>query len=107
MRRFYDLQLVRSQSPVFALSWTAMHLIDQSSPLYGTTPDSLQSDEAEIIVILTGLDETIAQTIHARHSFVADEILWNSRFVDILSRSPDGRRIVDYKQFHAVVPEHP
>ena len=34
MRRFYDLQLMRSRSPIFALTWTVMHSINESSPLY-------------------------------------------------------------------------
>ena len=41
LRRFHDLQLIRSHTPLFALTWTAMHPIDPSSPLYGETPESL------------------------------------------------------------------
>ena len=102
MRRFYDLQLVRSQSPIFALTWTVMHVIDENSPLYKLTAKDLVEQQAEIVVTLTGLDETVSQTIHARHSFVASEILWNMRFVDILLRSPEGKRVVDYTRFHEV-----
>ncbi len=102
MRRFYDLQLVRSQSPIFALTWTVMHVIDDSSPLYQLTAKDLIECQAEIVITLTGIDETVSQTIHARHSFVAGEIIWNMRFVDIISRKPDGKRVVDYTRFHEV-----
>ncbi|MFS8118188.1 MAG: ion channel [Microcoleus sp.] len=104
MRRFYDLQLMRSQSPIFALSWTVMHAIDESSPLYQVTAKDLSECQAEIVITLTGIDETVSQTIHARHSFVASEIIWNMRFVDIIFRSPDGKRVVDYTRFHEVKP---
>lgn len=104
MRRFYDLQLMRSQSPIFALSWTVMHAIDQSSPLYQLTAKDLIECQAEIVITLTGIDETVSQTIHARHSFVAAEIVWNMRFVDIILRMPDGGRVVDYTRFHDVKP---
>ena len=104
MRRFYDLQLVRSQSPIFALSWTVMHAIDESSPLYQVTAKDLIECQAEIVITLTGIDETVSQTIHARHSFVASEIVWNMRFVDIVLRKPDGVRVVDYTRFHDVKP---
>ncbi len=104
MRRFYDLRLSRSRSPLFALTWTIMHPIDGESPLRGATQDSLRAAEAEIIVTLNGIDETFAQTIHARHSFIADDLRWDSRFVDILSTLPDGRRAVDYSRFHEVSP---
>jgi inward rectifier potassium channel len=103
MRRFYDLKLVRSQTPIFALTWTGMHIIDETSPLYGETEETLHHSNIEIIVILTGMDETVAQTIHTRHSFLAEEILWNQRFVDILVTMPDGKRLIDYTRFHDVV----
>lgn len=104
MRRFHDLKLVRSETSIFALTWTVMHVIDKSSPFYGMTPESLAQENLELIVTLTGLDETVSQTINARHSFIAKEILWNMRFVDILSVMPDGSRCIDYSRFHDVVP---
>lgn len=102
MRRFYDLTLVRSQSPIFALTWTVMHIIDENSPLYKLSAKDLSEQQAEIVITLTGIDETVSQTIHTRHSFVASEILWNMKFVDIISRTPEGKRVVDYTRFHDV-----
>ncbi len=104
MRRFYDLTLVRSQSPIFALTWTVMHVIDENSPLYKLSAKDLIEQQAEIVITLTGIDETVSQTIHTRHSFVASEILWNMKFVDIISRTPQGKRVVDYTCFHEVKP---
>jgi inward rectifier potassium channel len=103
MRRFYDIPLVRSQSPLFALSWTVMHAIDENSMLYGLTYENMIDSEMEILVTLTGTDETLYQNIYARHSFVASEILWNMRFVDIVTKMRDGRRCVDYTKFHDVM----
>lgn len=104
MRRFYDLSLVRSHSPLFALTWTVMHTIDDESPLYGLTPEEMLEDNMEILVTFTGLDETVSQTLHARFSYISGEIIWNMRFVDILSKTQDGRRCIDYSRFHDVIP---
>jgi len=104
MRRVYDLNLVRNQNPMFSLSWTAMHPIDEQSPFYGATPESLDEAETSLVVTLTGLDETVSQTIYARHTYVSREILWNMRFVDIISKTKEGNRFVDYSRFHNVVP---
>ncbi|HLO51785.1 MAG TPA: ion channel [Kamptonema sp.] len=104
MRRFYDLHLVRSRTPIFALTWTVMHVIDENSPLYGMTAEDLVTHQVELVVTMTGIDETVSQTIHARHSYVPEEILWNMRFVDILSKAPDGKRSIDYNRFHDVIP---
>jgi inward rectifier potassium channel len=105
MRRFYELDLIRARSPLFALSWTVMHRIDQQSPLHGQTPESLGAMQAELIVLLSGTDETLSETIFARHSYKPDQILWRHRFVDILSFSPKGRRVVDLTRFHNAVPD--
>ncbi|KYC39519.1 ATP-sensitive inward rectifier potassium channel 10 [Scytonema hofmannii PCC 7110] len=103
MRRFYDMPLVRSQSPLFALTWTVMHVIDENSPLYGVTSEEMVEDEMEVVVTFTGLDETVSQTIHARHSYISEEIVWNMRFVDILGKTKDGSRCINYARFHDVV----
>jgi inward rectifier potassium channel len=104
LRRFYDLKLVRARTPVFALTFVAMHPLDRDSPLREATPQSLAAAQAEIVVTLTGIDETLSQTIHARASYVAEEILFNRRFADIFGATPDGRRAIDYARFHDTVP---
>lgn len=104
MRRFYDLELVRATATFFALSWTAVHRIDAQSPLHGRTRDELERDECEIVVSLLGIDEQFAQTVHARHSYVASELVWDARFADVLIRDEQGRRGIDYSRFHEVIP---
>lgn len=104
MRRFYDLRLLRQRTPSFTLSWTAMHPIDEYSPLYGATRESLVQSRATVVISLSGIDQTVAQMIHARHTYTADEILWNYRFVDIFHDTPDGHRYLDYSHFHEAVP---
>lgn len=104
MRRFEELKLVRERSSLFALSWTVMHRIDESSPLNGLTQESLREQDMEIIVLLSGTDETLADRIYARFSYSPDDVLWNRRFVDVLSRTPSGRRLVDLNRFHDTYP---
>ncbi len=103
MRRFQELKLLRSSNSLFALSWTVMHPIDRDSPLYGLTPEDMDANDMEIIVTLNGLDEILADRIYARHAYWADEIVWNRRFVDVISVSPDGQRILDLTQFHDTI----
>ncbi|BAY19498.1 K+ channel inward rectifier domain-containing protein [Nostoc sp. HK-01] len=104
MRRIYDLKLLRQQTPGFALSWSVIHVIDESSPLYGMTPESLTQTNCVLMVSLSGIDETVAQVVHARHSYGSNEILWNHRFVDILHHASNGHRYIDYNHFHDVLP---
>ena len=105
MRRFQELTLVRSRSSLFALSWTVMHRIDESSPLYGATMESLIASQGELIALLSGTDESLAEVIFARHSYKPDQILWGRRFVDVLGVTPRGRRVVDLTRFHETEPD--
>ncbi|MGD1028207.1 ion channel [Candidatus Binatus soli] len=102
IRRFHDLTMTRNRSAMFLLSWTAVHRIVEGSPLFGQTHDSLADSQPEIVVSITGLDETFSQTIHARHLYELDEIIWGARFADVLILHPDGSRSIDYTRFDDV-----
>ncbi|MBN8563638.1 MAG: ATP-sensitive inward rectifier potassium channel 10 [Leptolyngbya sp. UWPOB_LEPTO1] len=107
MRRLYPLQLLRSQTPSFALTWTAIHPIDAESPLQGQTAESLAQLKAQIVVSLSGIDETVTQAVHARHLYQAQEILWNYQLVDIIHATKCGEYYIDFTHFHDVVPTEP
>ena len=102
MRRFEDLKVTRARSPLFALTWAIMHVIDESSPLYGETLETMDEEGVQIIVVLSGIDETFAQRIHARYAYLPEDILWDKRFADVIIYDEDGRRIIDYGRFHEV-----
>ncbi|MBK9030088.1 MAG: hypothetical protein IPL61_01905 [Myxococcales bacterium] len=83
-RRIYDLPLRRATSPMFALSWTAFHAIDDASPLAGATPKLLAERMATLLVTFTGIDDALATTVHTRHTYVWTQIEWHRRYVDVL-----------------------
>lgn len=102
MRRFEALPLIKPSTPLFALTWQMMHAIDETSPLFGETRESLIAKSAEILVILKGLDETFVTTIHSRRSYLPEDIVWGARFADIFSMTPEGRRLIDFAKFDQV-----
>jgi inward rectifier potassium channel len=106
VRRFYDLSLVRDRNVMFVLSWTIIHPITETSPLYGMDSAALEAVGAQLILSLIGIDETFAQQVNARHAYDWRDIVWNHRFVDIL-REENGERIIDYSHFHDVEPDAP
>ena len=104
-RSLLELPLVRDSTALFAITWTAMHRIDEQSPFYG--PDAiarLRAADAQLFLTLTGVDETIGQTINARWAYDLDDIIWNARFADVITIQPDGTRVVDYREFHRFIP---
>ncbi len=84
VRRFYPLKLERNSVVFFPLSWTIVHPIDAGSPLAGATREQLRAWDAEVLVLLSGIEETFAQRVHARSSYKWDEVIWDARFTDIL-----------------------
>ena len=102
MRRFIDLALERDKNPVFALTWTIMHRIDQDSPIREWVEHQSRIGNAEIVVVLSGTDAASGQAIHGRYAYRAEDIRWDKRFADILSSDPDGVRTIDYARFHTV-----
>jgi inward rectifier potassium channel len=101
--RLYDVQLVRDRSQALARSWTVMHTIGPTSPLFGQTPATLKRDEVELLVSVAGTDDTSLQPVHARKTYTDAEILWGKRHADILSEDPDGTLIVDLRNFHETI----
>jgi inward rectifier potassium channel len=107
LRKMTDLPLLRNHSSAFVLTWTAMHALDEKSPLHGATPASLEAQAVEILVTFTGYDATLAQTIHARYSYIVAEVRFNERFVDIITVLPNGTRRIDFTRFHQTEPVKP
>jgi inward rectifier potassium channel len=103
MRRLHDLKLLRSETPVFSMSMTVMHPIDEDSPLFGESIEEIM-EHTQIVVMLTGLDETVSQTIHASHFYSIDSLRWNMKFVDVVFVDQNGDRYIDYTHFHDVQP---
>jgi inward rectifier potassium channel len=102
--RIHTLNLLRERTPAFSLTWTGMHPITPDSPLSGATAESLIHDHAQIVVTMSGTDDTAAYNVAIRHTYGAKQILFNCRFMDILYRSPNGDRYFDYTHFHGVEP---
>lgn len=103
VRRFHNLSLERPKVVFFPLSWTVVHPIEETSPMRGLTHRDLVESDAEILILLTGIDETFAQTVQARSSYKAHEIVWGARFKDVFRRSRDGSVLaVDVAKLHDI-----
>ena len=103
VRRYSPLALERNKVTFFPLSWTVVHPIDEASPLARRTREDLEQTKAEILVLLTGVDEALEQTVHARSSYRADEIVWNARFRSMFLPAAEGERVtVDISRVHEI-----
>ena len=103
-RRFHDLKLQRDRNVIFVLTWTAVHEIDEASPLAGMTLEEMKESGVQLIGSLIGLDETFSQQVHSRHGYDPADFVYDMRFADIIGIDGDGVRYVDYAHFDKLVP---
>jgi len=104
-RRYYELPLNRNEHPMFMLSWSIFHVIDETSPLYGMSPDELAAADAALTLNISGVDDNSAQYLYARKLYNTQDIRWNYRYRDIVSFSSEGMLVIDYTVFHEIMPE--
>ncbi|HEY6986482.1 MAG TPA: ion channel [Rhodanobacteraceae bacterium] len=108
LRRFFDLKLERANSPMFALSWLLMHRIDETSPLHGVTAKDIEDGDMRFAITISGVDETFAAGVTARHQYSYEDILFDRRFADIFSEGEDARHVYqDMSRFHELEPNSP
>ena len=100
MRRVYDLPLRRSTTPVFALSFLVVHAIDEASPLAKVTAIGLRESNTNLIATVTGIDDGLAATVHARYMWTWNDLVFNQRFVDLFRRDDAGKRYLDLGPIH-------
>ena len=101
-RRFRDLPLERNKVAFLPLHLTVVHPIDETSPLNGLTMEDLEKSDAEFLVLITAVDETFSQTVHARSSYKYSEIVWGAKFRDIFHYSNNGIISVDLRCIHDI-----
>lgn len=97
-RKFQPLKLERDTIYFLALTWTIVHPLDETSPLYGKTAEDLERLQAEFVVMIKAFDDTFSQTVHARYSYRYDELQWQAKFHPAFEIDGDGNMILNVDQ---------
>lgn len=102
-REFLPLKLERDRVVFFPLTWTVVHPIDKSSPMWGWREEDLRSCSVEFLVLLNGFDETFSQNVHTRTSYTSDEVVWGAKFKNVFNE-PDERGTIsiDIRKLHEI-----
>jgi inward rectifier potassium channel len=94
-RKYQELALERKNVLFLPLTWTIVHPVDDASPLYGKTPDDLRRTQAEFLILIKGFDDTFYQTLHTRHSYRHDEIVWGAKFSPAFTIDESGDLVLE------------
>jgi inward rectifier potassium channel len=104
-RYFHDLKLHFDQITVFPAALTLRHEIDESSPLFGATIESLEAERALFFVSVVGIDPVIAAELQTQRDYTWRDLQFGHRFVEIYKEEGKRRRLtVDYGRLHDTEP---
>jgi inward rectifier potassium channel len=103
-RYFYDLKLHFDRLTIFPAAITLRHEIEESSPLYGATPESLEAERALLFVSVVGIDPVIAAAVQTQQDYSWRDIRFGHRFVEIYTQRGSGQLTVDYGRIHDTEP---
>ena len=95
---YHVLKLERESVRFFPTTWTIVHPIDSSSPIFGFSADDLTARRAEFFVLIKSFDEMSAQTVYTRSSYIAQELIWGAKFRRIFEHAEDGSASVDIRR---------
>jgi inward rectifier potassium channel len=104
-RRAHDLHLQRSSNPIFPLSWTLMHLLDEKSPLHGMDAEAMIAADARVFLSFEAHDPMLATKVQDVRSYHPTDFRFGVRFCDIISNDADGNPIADLTQISATEPD--
>jgi inward rectifier potassium channel len=94
-RRTHELALVRSSIPVFPLTWTIMHEIDEKSPLHGLNKTKFVAAESRMFVSFEARDPALALVVHDLRSYAPADVLFGMRYVDVIGVDEHGITCAD------------
>ncbi|HEX4505890.1 MAG TPA: ion channel [Alphaproteobacteria bacterium] len=105
MRRLNDLKLVRSGVPMFALTLTLMHPIDEDSPLFGHTSQSLVDGDIRLFLSVEAQDPGISATVHDIRDYKAHQVRFGMKYADAVAVEADGRTLADLTRISVIEPD--
>lgn len=92
VNKFYNLDLELAKINALTLSWTLVHPITESSPLYNFTQDDFENTNGEILVFIKVFDDMFSTTVVKRTSYSFKEIVFGAKFLPMFSKSNDDNR---------------
>jgi inward rectifier potassium channel len=104
VRKYKPLALERASIQFLPLTWTVVHPIDEASPIWAQSAGDLARQQAEFLILIKAFDDTFCQTVHVRHSYRHEEVVWGARFVPAFEADARGEMVLDLKRLSEIAP---
>jgi inward rectifier potassium channel len=92
--KYFSLDLERTRVETMPMSWTVVHPILETSPLYGFTEEDMKNADVELYVMLRGFDDVFSNYVQQRTSYTYPEIFFNRKFIPMYRESDDGKTTI-------------
>ncbi len=104
-RQACELRLVRPTAPIFPLTLTIMHEIDEHSPLHRYDLADLAQTDIRLFLSAEARDPALAATVYDLKTYRGADILYGRRFVDTVLTAMEGGIVVDLTRIHLTEPD--
>jgi len=104
-RYVHDLALANPTSPLFALTWTLMHRIDEHSPLAGYDAERFVESDARLFLTIEARDHALGAAIHDMRIYTAEEILFGMHYAEAVTFDDQKRPVGDLTRLSLVEPD--
>ncbi|MDQ6862085.1 MAG: ion channel [Verrucomicrobiota bacterium] len=99
-RHFYTLKLHFGRVISFPAALTLRHTIDESSPLYRETPETLAATEARFVASVNAIETVVPASVQTMRDYSWKDVRFGERFVDIYTFRDEGEITADYGRLH-------
>jgi inward rectifier potassium channel len=110
VRRARELRLERSYLPVFPLTWTLMHVLDEQSPLHGYDAARAEASQTQLFVMIEARDPAVATLVYDIRNYRPQDMRFGVRYARAVTLAEDGTPTADLTRFADLeqpAPGHP
>jgi inward rectifier potassium channel len=101
-RKYYNIKLERNNVLFFPLTWTVVHPLDESSPLFGMNTEQMRESEIELLILIKGFDDNFSQVVHSRYSYTYDEIILEAKFLPAFTTNDEGSMVLELEKINEI-----
>jgi inward rectifier potassium channel len=105
LRRLHELVLSNASLPLFALTWTVMHEIDENSPLAGYGAERLEEGDARLFLTIEARDHAIGAFVHDMRIYTAVDVLFGMHYAEAVTLDDQRRPVADLTRLSQVEPD--
>jgi inward rectifier potassium channel len=96
---------VRSRLPIFALTWTLMHPIDEESPLFNYDAERLAQDDVRLFLTVEARDDVLAASVYDMKGYAAADFAFGQRYAEAVSIDEQRRTVADLSRISLLEPD--